>query len=498
MALTSQQEDKLRTIPQRADVRFGVFPQFHIETSAPAGGQMSFKAMVRISPRYSMVWAGDSIDLYGGDSYKRGGSAVSTYAWTVEEGSGITLDNAATATVTVNTTTATTAKIKLTVDAGLSTEQYSYAYVKVYASGTRGYDGKVQITSFRASSEQGGTEMELLCHDGAAAITANAGILIWVQDYWNEVEDTFGGYKYPEGVFFGYVVGETIKEDHKEQALRFQVASPTAILKNTEIQYTSFYLEGEPDLPQGVYYHPGAGPDTLRPVDCLWIILQDLTNFPLYHGVVLWYDENEIRNLQIDRSDLWTIIVDVMERTFGIAFCDRYGELKCVPHQVVRADEWWGTPSPIMEFDNEMILEIEVEGLQEQPIQKVTLQALSSALPADIDDFEEIIATAETVSDSGRGLYVKGLICNSTTTLQSWADDVLDWKENKYWKVRLTTPLNHVLDIHEPCDIDYTPVRSGTPLATHHWGVESLEFRIDVGTGRWTTRYELYQTAAKV
>jgi len=494
MALTGDQEEKLRTVPQRADVRFGIFPQFTIEVTEPVGGEMVFKAMVRISPRYSMVWAGDSIDLYGGDSYLRGGSGVSSWAWTVEEGTGISLVNAGTATATVVTTVATVAKIKLTVDAGLATEQYGYAYVKVYAAGTRGYDGRAQITAFRASGEQGGTEIELLCHDGAAAITSNVGILIWVQDYWNEVEETFGGYKYPEGIFYGYVVGETIKEDYKSQTVRFQVSSPNLILRNIEIPYTSFWVYGEVEPPPDAYYIPLGG--EMRPVDSLWIILQELTNFARYHGVVLWYDQNLISNLQIDESDLWTIVVDVMERTFGIVFCDRYGELKCVPHQVVRADEWWGTPSPIMEFDQEMILEIEIEGLKEQPVGNVTLQALASILPAGRWDFEEIYADAGELA-TGRKVSIKGLICNDQLTLESWALDVFDWKANKYWKVRLLTPLNHVLDIHEPCDLDYTPQRSGTPLATHHWGVESLEFRIDVGTGRWTSHYELYQTAAK-
>jgi len=485
MPLTPEQEEKLRTSPQRMEVRFACFPLFHFEVTEDNGGPLTFPPMVRICPRYSMVIAGESIDLYGGDSYVRGGGGVSTWAWTVESGTGITLDNASTATVTVNTSAATTAMIKLTVT-GAGGSNFSYAHVKVYASGSQGFDGVGEVKSWRASDEQGGTEVVLECTKsfeltpGVPEMSIHRGMLIWTEDYWGGTKETFGGYKYPQGLFYGYVRGRDFKHDGDRDTVTYTLESPSMFLRG-EVQNTRWGQSAATGV------HSVAD---FRPIDALWHLLQTHTNFCQYHGVVLWYDQNYISNLQIDKADLWTIIEDVAERTFGIAFCDRYGELKVVPHQVIRGQEWWGTPDPIMEFDEGMFLDLELHKPSEIPwIDYVELWALTS-------DLREISASAGSKAYGGRRFTIKGLICDSEITLDGWATAVRNWKTYDD-ELTLRCPLNHVLDLHEPATVNYEAPASfefDNAIDLFCWSVKSLEFRPEIGTGKWMTIYQLYKT----
>lgn len=488
MGLTSQQLTYLKTSDQRFQAHVGLFPAYSPVVTVPTWSTTAATALAPLpmpmcTPRWSIIDNGDTITLYGRDSYNRGGAYVGdanisfantggagsltdhgdgTASYTAPGGSGT---NAITVTVTNSNGSAT----------GIIYVQYPLTT----------YDAIVaEIASISGSIDQHGWKLLARIRGDAGGFVVGAGILLSVADTWDGTTSTFGGYHYNEGVFRGYISEAQYYEDaFGETWLGIEVQSPWWMLERTKIGQTWWGINADSI---GQFYLSG-----FAPVDAIWYIVNGITDFAKYHNVTLFYDTtNVVYDLIIDESDLGTIITDVMARTVCSAFTDRYGSLLCIPDPDVRAAEWWGTPSPV--FDSGGAGPLTEEFCQSYNItynpystRKYFTEALDSSKLG-------IYAVAQSTSAVGDIKRSPGkLICDQPTTLINWCVSLLA-QSNRLWEIDVERHLDHTVDLMNFVDVNFTnPSQTNGLTASGQTWIQSINYRPDVFAGGWRGSWHL-------
>jgi hypothetical protein len=490
MGLSAQQLAYLRTADQRFRVKIGLFPAYAPVITPPTitavtGQALAPKPMAMVSPRHALVANGASITLYATDSYNRGGAYVGNgnVAWANTGGAGTLTDNGdGTASWTSPANGSGTNQITMTATNANGT---SDAYVFLQYPDTTNDSVVAEIATISASVDQNGWQILFRVRGSASGFVVGAGILLHIEDTWNGTTSTFGGYKYPEGNFYGYITEAQYFEDgFGETWLGVQCNGPWWILERIKVGETWWGRTGA----SGRFYI-----STFAPVDAIWHFVTQITDFNKYHNCTLFYDNNGIADLIINESDLATIFKDVMGRSLATAWTDRYGSLMCIPDPDVRASEWWGTPSPVFDAAGAGALtqaytrDYTITFLPYEE-RKLTMQALDSSKLG-------MWAISENTASSlgGVNVYPGKLICDSPTSLVSWCAQVRA-KHNRKWVINVDRFLDHTVDLMNFVDTNFTsPSQANGPTASGLTWVNSINYRPDVWGGGWQGDWTLFK-----
>lgn len=481
MALTAGELAYLRMADQRFRARIAIFDAYeptttYTQAADGTGTGLAPTPIVMCSPRYQIAAHDETVNLLGTNSYNRGGTYVgdANISFALKDGdAGEVTDNAdGTATYTAPSEGTATATIEITVT-NENGSKTGYAFVQ-YPKDT--YDNIIgEIASISASFDNHGYKMLLRAKGETSAFAIGKGVLLHVEDSWAGTLSTFGGYEYPEGVFYGYITGMQYYEDYSgEYWLGMSVESPWWLLKRKIMGETFWGSSGGGNK----FWLPD-----FRPVDTIWYFVNEILDFTLYHDCVLWYDSNTIDDLIIDESDLATIIADVMERTLSIAYCDRYGSLFCVPDPDVRADEYWGTPTATFALTENYCKSYDIE-FRPYECSKLTLWAVDASKRG-------IYAISENPTALGSRKEVGTLICDKSLTLASWAVQKRA-QLNRAWIVNAELPLNHTVDINNFLDVNLTnPTQVSGKTASGSAWIAAINYRPNLVNGQWAGRWQL-------
>ncbi len=479
MGLTAGQLTNLKNADQRFTAHVALFPVYipTVAMSVLGDGALNLapNPIPRVTPRHVVIDHSETVVLDATASYSRGGS-LPAFSWANTDGNGTLVNNGdGTADYTAPASGTTDNLITLTVndDNGSKATQIYVQYPK------GAYDEIVaEIASINASVGQHGWKMTLRARGETSEFAIGKSVLLHVEDTWAGTTATFGGdAKYSEGQFFGYISEMEYFEDGTgEYWLGVEVSSPWWILENTSMGETYW---GRVTAPGRRYISDFA------PVDAIWHMVNDITDFTSRHDCELWFDNNSIDDFIIDESDMATIIADVMGRTLAVAFCDRYGTLKCVPDPDVRAGEHWGAPAPIFDaagagaLNDDLVGDYSIKLQLSQRTRKLTLEGVDNSKLG-------IWASNDAFTGFGDKKTIRGLICDSPLTLAHWAG-AKRAQMNRLWQVQVDTFLNHTVDLLSFVDVNFTAVSQGSPAATASgltW-VESITYRPNIFDGGW-------------
>jgi hypothetical protein len=480
MALTADDLAALRNADQRFRAKVALFPALSALTIVPpaqatagTGTLLAPKPMIMLSPRYSTVDNGGTREIYAGDSYVRGGGAAGTKNWATDVG---TLDTATGDTVVFTAPGSGSGIATITVTcSNAAGESTSYALVQ-YPSTT--YDEVVsEIASIQGSLSQHGWRMTLRCRGNVTDFTLNRRVLLHVDDTWAGTVRNFGGYRYPEGTFLGYISDlQQFEDGAGDTWLGVELSPPWYLLGRAKMGEVWWGATAE----GGKLYIAD-----FAPVDSIWKFLQDITNFSQHHNALMWFDQNHIDDFITEESDLATLVEDIAARTLSIAYCDRYGSLFVVPDPDVRAQEFWGTPASTYVLTPEYVMSYNLKRLPYQT-RKLTLAAFDSSKLG-------IYAVSENPTAPGDDPRIRGLLCDRPEALASWAVDKRA-QMNRQWILEAEHPLNRVLDLNNFVDVVFTsPTLVSGLTASGQAYAEQISYRPDIQKGGWETNIRYLQ-----
>jgi len=497
--LSGPQLAKLKSTHQRVDCQFVVLPTWYPKGIITVmGGAISWLDMVNIYPRHAWVANSGAIVLDGNDSQQHDRTAATGHVFTLEAGSGGLVDHSdGTATYTAPASGSGYATIELATD---GSGQPCYAYV---AYGTAELNVG-EVTSFHADIQSGGWEMTVRAYGDVDAFDRNAGVLLKVDDYWNGSEDTFGGYKWSHGVFYGYVVDpRRVHEDHMHTYMEFTLHSVEKMMRRAT-------------LLEMVFATSGSGDDltdaSLKVLDPIWWVLMD--EFNQRHNCWLFADTTTITNLKLSRGPMWDVVEDVAKRSFCACYTTRLGDFHVIPDADVR---WWidyeqgGSEGPPEYTNNltwtkELFEAIDLEqyadpnpggngsALPDPPVQQVVLTGIQS----DLSEIWARYPSDVNIESAGSLEKLTGLICEDAPTLETWAARYFH-KVCGTTQVDLQLFLMHCVDLYTPCALTFTPDANrvtNTEIAYTAAGgfyVTSLDYTIDPGLGTWRGNVHLSQ-----
>lgn len=485
MALTAQQITYLKSASQRFRARLGVFSAPALTITPPSAGAngtlLEPLPIPRCTPRYAVVGWNDTVDLYIGDSYNRGGGAATASAALAGGSAGSLMDNGGGSyTYTAPASGIGTDVVEITAT-NANGSLTAYAYMQFSTAADVWDEVASEVVSISAGVDQHGYKWLLRCHSDVQDFAIGKLVHLHVEDTWDGTQTSFGGYIHHETTANGYITAMQQFEDASgETWLGLEVQSPWYLMSKIPIRETHWGYSAA----SGRYYI-----SDFRPVDALWWLFTEGTDWYKYHDVVLWYDQNTIDDFIIDESDLATITEDVMARTLSIAYCDRYGSLHCVPDPDVRADEWWGTPSPqytgAQALTPDLVTDYTIQ-YHDYRVQKLTLEAYGR-------DKRGIYAYSLNPTAFGDRAELKGLLCDEGATLASWAVQKRA-QMNRQWQIAVSTPLNRSMDLVNFADVNFTaPNQSNGKTASGRTWLQSLTYRPNIMDGSWVGRWTLMQ-----
>jgi len=477
MALTGAQVNKLKSAHQRMACRFVSFPVYNVESigSFTPDSSYTFFDMVNVFPRHSWIDNSASIVLYGDASIQRGGAAATGHTWTLS-GSGSITPNGNQCTYTAPASGSGTATINLTTSGSAAT---NYAYVVYGASEVN----VGQVTGFHADVGAGGWEMTIRAYGDCTGLERQKGIVLKIDMYWNGSEDTFGGYRWSNGVFYGYVDRlRRVHEDSGQTYLEITLISPEKMLGYGQVCDLYF---SKSDTGEEIVI------SDFKVMDAVWYILTGC-KFNHRHNVHFFNDDNSPANLKISPGPIWDVCADVAQRTFCNIYCSRQGDFYLIQDPDVRG----GTVSSQFTITTSLFDSIAVvhqtygdpQGDPPNPPDFTVGQVVFTALNSDL---EEIWARwpSDVNRLDGRIEEVSGLICDSPSTLKTWA--------GRYWyKLQPTAECDFrvfampVLDLYNWIAVTFTPdsnrvTNTGIALSVEDTYITAMDYEIDPGMGTW-------------
>lgn len=508
--MTLSTEDRLRLLnshERRCKVRFWLFDALpELANKTPNSGDnigqgtqdlaVLFKPLPLISPSYALCYPGEGVVLYGGDSWERGGGAATGHTWALVSGTASLAPSGVECTVTplVEDEVVT---VSLTVMASNGNTATRYAYVVASTDGWASPAGQV---SLQGSYEAGGWsgEVSVLGDDASVlGLDRDKLLLVHIETTYDGQAVTIGGYKRSNNLALLRVEDWTYDEDETTgQAItRIQLASPVKSLERQSM-WELYSFDSERDYERGLTYAKSEDwfnyafrHATFRLTDAIVHIAGE-SGQSQYYNFTVFHDSQEFGSpgvyvLPVD--DIWTQMKSTIESIMGIAFVNYMGSVQLIPSPSVRADEWWGTPSPRWDATNPLsklyALDYQVHWRPDQADGLILKGYDSANLPVTIKigDQERYVETLE------------GYILVDAVAATQWGLDLFAMI-NRDWDVtvQLACPGN-TLNVGDFTYVDFVARQAGHPVAQGLGYVNGIQHNIDINTGMQVTVASIVQ-----
>ena len=222
----------------------------------------------------------------------------------------------------------------VTTEPNIGNESYATRFVSIYDRPGEGEDVPILswgMDSFSGSREAGGYTASLWVKENVDDVVDGALVIIFADDWYGTTQQSIGGNSAQREhiVFVGYIIGETIDYDYQTSTVRFDVGSPTEVMKLGEAFSVSIEDSSDP-----VSDAASKGGDP-------WFYLVGLSaktalfHYYAWHSTVLALmdvryvgDDFDIQFFDSDRSSLYDAASTFLKSTTqGSVVCDRQGNL---------------------------------------------------------------------------------------------------------------------------------------------------------------------------
>lgn len=354
------------------------------------------------------------------------------------------------------------------------------------------------------SLERGGAEMRCRVSGNTHYVQGYMNCLLYVEDLWGIDQEHFQeqtvsyavGPSDPHILFQGFVVGGSIKEDPESGDFTFLARTAEWQFQQAMVYATDFW----DDEAKG-YGHYIAG---MTMVDAMYHMVAEHTNFTERFDASLWpHDDlstNHLGSLTFNEGSLWEGFNDCAKNVFAYMVGDING-FSYIPNPQL---SWLTNQMPALCFDEDLLLEAEIEELAPDPVNFVELNATTSNKGA--------LQARHPSTPTGLGAWEirHGILTDSQTLLDALALGVYNWRRAPY-RLRLRCPLNHAARVgHVVCVelesssttyiLYYNVPRVSlgqTATAQEMFLVKETRWQPDLDRGTFVCTYELEQIGDK-
>ncbi|PNX51070.1 MAG: hypothetical protein BV458_12075 [Thermoplasmata archaeon M9B2D] len=375
------------------------------------------------------------------------GTTGSTYQWSFEGGTPTGSTAITPGWVTYDTPGHYRVLCNITTPVGGFTD-FGKRHVSIYDR--PGYGDNTPILrwgmdEFTGSRDEGGYTARLWVKEDVSSVVDGALVIIFSDDWYGDTQQSIGGNSAQrENIFFvGYIIGESIDYDYKTSTVRFDVGSPTEIMKIGETFSVSVE---DSDDPVGDAAAKGGDP---------WFYLKGLSvktalyHYYHWHSVAQFLmdmryvgDDFDIQFFDADRTSLYDAGSTFLKSTvFGEMSCDRQGAVyfeigaeatdsaasSFNQSMFIDNHDWMGTPSIREKVTNE-ISYIEAGGV-----------AYTNYKNAGDGSFTALLAAGpgETPAYRGKNQKISGLALTSQNQLNTLVGNVYENRNATYPEVTL-------------------------------------------------------------
>ena len=255
---------------------------------------------------------------------------------------------------------------------------------------------------------------------------------------WDGNDDAYD----PRILFFGYVIGDTVRVDAESHEVTFTAQTAEALLAKMTIQ-SQIYL----DSTKHGYGHVRDG---LTFADVANHLVHRHTNWGTWHQFSVWRSGNPTPQVTINDGSIWQGLQACASNEFGRLEGAQESRLNIVPDVNARGIDWWGLmfDPPAMPFDSQNIWQITVV---ESPPDRTGYVEIRGSDP--LGGASLTGKYPSTPGDIG-GRDIKDVICHDQTKLDSWAKNIY-FSDNARYAVTITTGLTRPLSIGDLVIVDH-------------------------------------------
>jgi hypothetical protein len=482
MVLSAGTLTSLKSTRQFASCRFISFPEYEVESvGSIAAGAYTF------------------LDIDGSGSVQRGGAASTGHVWTLQNetggaAAGSKVDNGDETVYTAPAAGSGIDRIQLQTDGFGGTDKFCYI---AYGDVTMNIGA---VTAFHADIDSGGWEMTVRGYGDCSDLARQKVILLKIDAYWNGSASTFGGYSsWANGVFVGLVDRiRTVHEDSEHTYLECTLISPEKLLNYAEVEEQFWATAGAAEEITVA---------TLKVLDIVWGLLQEATINDRFN-VFPFTDDLAITNLKLSRGPVWDVAADVAARSFFTIYSSRTADIYVRPDPDVRHDDYYGVPTDEFTLTTDLFdaIDIYTQDIDfsdpQDPSDQTIAQIIMTAIQPDLT---EIWARYPSDGNKGSGKTVEvgGLVCETATTLETWAGRYMD-KLQPNIEADIRVFLFPVVDLYMWVGLTFTPdtgriTNTGLVLpSAETCYVTSVDFTIDPGMGTWAGSIHVVNQADQV
>lgn len=495
--LTSAEYNTLKYASRRrADVRFWLFDEIALiqPDSYPACSvsmSTTLKPAALISPPYALLRPGESVVLYGGDSYERGGTPATGHAWALVSGSAILSPAGNECTVTPTGGEDSEVVVSLTVTATNSQTAVRYAYIACSTEGWCKPTGTLTLDGSIKGGEWSG-HLEIT-GDDAEGLTIGGTLLVHVDTYFDGVKQNIGGYKRAENMCL-LRVGEHHYYEDSDGHMRASVPllSPSTTLgrsyfycaaANIDGKARMFYFDKTTETWETTYLSDFRATDALLYIAVMSQLAEE-------YNVTVFHEDNEYDNLYVEvEAPIWNQLRDLAESLFCWCYVNYTGSVMIVPNRHVRGSEWWGTPTPVWDDAADGPLDASFKVSYEPQYHEEKYPGLHlSGYDANQDDVWVSVKADWNVAGQEFGFEdIEGYVLPSYAIGETWATNYLAHL-NRDWDVPITfLNIGNALQLGSHCDLDLPPKQTGQTAISGSGIVTDIKHTFELGSRKQTT-----------
>lgn len=340
------------------------------------------------------------------------------------------------------------------------------------------FDGVASFGTIGGSVAAGGWSCELTVPSFPADFDQYFGVDINIQTYHANVPGVVGAAGTdPDGfrLFRGYQQTLTAGRTYGRSESRFPIESSSGFLKRSELRNGFDFAADTPHGP------PVSAHAVVRH------ILLEHTNWADRSQYGLYFPDHDLDAFSVNEGSLWQIFQS-LAGNFGIepwVFCRRGDDLYLGCHPNLDIDGLHpNLASPIIELDDDLVLEWTVEREREYRAATVTIVCQLS------DQTEHVVFVGD---DANEGSHPKYQIRTDDTAKAALLADALFRHLNRRWTVRAKLPLNVAVDLGDCVTVTTTDPQRDIAWSGKPFVATEVRYTPEWQGGRrtWTTELVL-------